>query len=93
MAKNIVAHGFCDKCEVGLSYAIGQEQPISINIETFNTNKKTSEEINEYVKNNFDFSVDNIIKELDLLKPIYYDLASYGHFGRTDLNLPWEQIK
>ena len=93
VAKNIVAHGFCDKCEVGLSYAIGQEQPISINIETFNTNKKTSEEINEYVKNNFDFSVDNIIKELDLLKPIYYDLASYGHFGRTDLNLPWEQIK
>ena len=93
VAKNIVAHGYCDKCEMELSYAIGQEQPISINIETFNTNKKSIEEIYEYVKNNFDFSVDNIIKELDLLRPIYYELASYGHFGRTDLNLPWEQIK
>lgn len=93
VAKNIVAHGYCDKCEIELSYAIGQEQPISINIETFNTNKKSIEEIYEYVKNNFNFSVDNIIKELDLLKPIYYELASYGHFGRTDLNLTWEQIK
>ncbi len=90
VAKNIVAHKFCDKCEVALSYAIGKELPISINIETFNTNKKSLEKINDYVKNNFNFSVDNIIKELDLLRPIYYNLASYGHFG--DSNLPWEQI-
>ena len=67
------------------------EQPISVNIETFNTNKVSIEEINDYVKNNFDFSVDNIIKELNLLRPIYYDISSYGHFGYD--NLPWEQIK
>lgn len=93
VAKNVVAHGFCDKCEIAVSYAIGLEYPISINIETFNTNKTSLEEIEKYIDTNFDFSVDNIIKELDLLKPIYYDLASYGHFGRTDLNLSWEQIK
>ena len=91
VAKNIVYHNLCDRCEVELSYAIGLEQPISVNIETFNTNKVSMEEINDYVKNNFDFSVDNIIKELNLLRPIYYDIASYGHFGYN--NLPWEQIK
>ena len=91
VAKNIVYHNLCDRCEVEVSYAIGLEQPISVNIETFNTNKVSMEEINDYVKNNFDFSVDNIIKELNLLRPIYYDIASYGHFGYD--NLPWEQIK
>lgn len=90
VAKNIVAHGFCDRCEVAVSYAIGQELPISVDIETFNTNKQSLEQIYEYVKNNFNFSVDNIIKELDLLRPIYYDLACYGHFGKN--NLSWEQI-
>lgn len=90
VAKNIVYHNLCDRCEVEVSYAIGLEQPISINIETFNTNKVSIEEINDYVKNNFDFSVDNIIKELNLLRPIYYNIASYGHFGYD--NLPWEQI-
>ena len=91
VAKNIVYHNLCDRCEVEVSYAIGLEQPISVNIETFNTNKVSMGEINDYVKNNFDFSVDNIIKELNLLRPIYYDIASYGHFGYD--NLPWEQIK
>lgn len=93
VAKNVVAHNFCDRCEIQLSYAIGKEQPISIYIDTFSTEKKPIEEIYKYIENNFNFSVDNIIKELDLQKPIYYPLAAYGHFGRKDLNLSWEQIK
>ena len=75
------------------SYAIGKEYPISVYINTFNTNKVHIGKIYDYVNKNFNFSVDNIIKELDLLNPIYYNLAAYGHFGRTDLNLTWEQIK
>lgn len=93
VAKNVVAHHLCSKCEIELAYAIGKEGPISLYINTFNTNKVPMEKIYEYVNNNFDFTVDNIIKELDLLRPIYYDLASYGHFGREDLDLPWEKIK
>lgn len=93
VAKNIIAHNYSDKCEIELAYAIGKEYPISLYINTFNTNKVELKEIYDYVYNNFNFSVDNIIKELDLLKPIYYNLASYGHFGRTDLNLSWEKIK
>ena len=83
----------CDRCEIGVSYSIGMEKPIHINIETFNTNKVPLEDINKFVDNNFDFSVDNIIKELDLQRPIYYNTASYGHFGRTDITLPWEKTK
>ena len=93
VAKNVVAHNFCDRCEIQLSYAIGKEHPISIHIDSFNTEKKPIEEIQKYIEENFNFSVDNIIKELDLQKPIYYQLAAYGHFGREDLNLTWEQIK
>ena len=93
VAKNIVAYNLADKCEIELAYAIGKEYPISIYINTFNTNKIEMDKIYEIVNNNFNFSVDNIIKELDLLNPIYYDLASYGHFGRVDLDLPWEKIK
>ncbi len=93
VAKNIVAHNLADKCEIELAYAIGKEYPISIYINTFNTNKVSMDKIYDYVNKNFNFSVDNIIKELDLLNPIYYNLAAYGHFGRTDLNLTWEQIK
>lgn len=93
VAKNVVAHNFCDRCEIQLSYAIGKEYPISIYIDTFNTEKTNIDDIYNYVENNFNFSVDNIIKELDLLNPIYYQLAAYGHFGRKDLNLTWEQIK
>lgn len=93
VAKNVVAHNFCDRCEIQLSYAIGKEYPISIYIDTFNTEKKPIEDIYKYVENNFNFSVDNIINELNLQNPIYYQLAAYGHFGRKDLNLSWEQIK
>lgn len=93
VAKNIVYNKLCDKCEIGVSYAIGKENPIHLNIETFNTNKVPLEKIYEFVSKNFNFSVDNIIKELELCKPIYYEVAAYGHFGRTDINLPWEKIK
>lgn len=93
VAKNIVAKNYCDRCEIQLSYAIGKEKPISIYIDTFNTEKTDIKNIYEYVKNNFNFSVDNIIKELDLKRPIYYNLAAYGHFGRNDLNLTWEKLK
>ena len=92
-AKNVVAHNLADKCEIELSYAIGMAKPISVNINTFGTNHILEDDIYKYVSDNFDFSVSNIIKELDLLKPIYYNLAAYGHFGRNDLNLTWEKIK
>lgn len=93
VAKNIVAHNFANKCEIQVSYAIGVSTPVSLYIDTFNTEKVNINDIYEYVNNNFDFSVSNIIKELDLLNIEYYKLAAYGHFGRTDMYLPWEQIK
>ena len=93
VAKNIVHNKLCDRCEIGLSYTIGSPNPISINIETYNTNKVPLQEIYNFVYENFDFSVANIINELNLKRPIYYNTASYGHFGRTDIELPWEQIK
>lgn len=91
VAKNIVCHALADKCEIEVAYAIGMEKPISLYINTFNTNKVSMEEIYDYVNNNFDFSVQNIIDELDLLNVKYYDLAAYGHFGRE--GYPWEEIK
>ena len=91
VAKNIVAHGYAKECEIQVGYAIGLEQPVSICIDCFGTNTKELKEIARYVEENFDFSPDNIIKELGLLKPIYKQTACYGHFGRG--NLPWEQIK
>lgn len=91
VAKNIVAHGYADKCEIQVSYGIGLSKPISINIDTFGTEKKPLKKIYEYVENNFDFSPNNIIKELDLLKPVYKDTACYGHFGRD--GFAWEKIK
>lgn len=93
VAKNIVFNNLSDICEIGVSYTIGETNPISINIETYNTNKVPLEEIYKFVEKNFNFSVNNIIKELNLQQPIYYNTAAYGHFGRTDINLPWEQIK
>jgi S-adenosylmethionine synthetase len=90
VCKNVVAHGYADICQIQVSYVIGYAKPISITIETFGTNKKSLEEIEEYINNNFDFRVQNIINELDLKKPIYYDLAAYGHFGR---DTSWEKIK
>ncbi len=91
VAKNIVAHGYADKCEIQVAYGIGLSEPISIYIDCFSTNKKSIEEIEKYVKENFDFTLDNIIKELDLLKPIYRQTACFGHFGRSEF--PWEKIK
>ena len=91
VAKNIVAHNFADKCEIQVSYGIGLSKPISINIDTFNTEKTPLKEIYKYVKENFDFSPANIIQELDLLKPIYKPTACYGHFGRDEFS--WEKIK
>lgn len=91
VARNIVSHNLASKVEIGLSYAIGQEKPIKVYIDTFGTEKVSLEEIDRFVFEKFDFSVDSIIKELDLLKPIYYDLASYGHFGRCGYS--WEKDK
>lgn len=90
VAKNIVAKGLASKVEIGVAYAIGQLKPISIFIETFGTNKTSIAEIEKFVDDNFNFEVDNIIKELDLRNPIYYDLAAYGHFGRSGYT--WEKI-
>jgi len=91
VAKNIVAKGFAEKCEIQLGFAIGIKEPISINIDCFNTNKISLEDIYNYVNNNFNFELSNIIKELDLLKPIYKNTACYGHFGRDEFT--WEKIK
>ena len=93
VAKNVVYNKLCDQIEIGVSYSIGKPKPIHINIETFNTNKTSIENIYKFINDNFDFSVSNIIKELDLQRPIYYNTAAYGHFGRTDIVLPWEKIK
>ena len=91
-AKNIVASGLAEKCEVQLSYAIGVAQPTSIMVDTFGTGKLSDERITEIVKENFDFRPAGIIKELTLRRPIYRQTAAYGHFGREDLDLPWERL-
>lgn len=91
VAKNIVAHTLADKCEIQVAYGIGLAKPISLYIETFGTEKVALEEIYTYVEQNFDFSPANIIKELDLLKPVYRQTACYGHFGRS--GFAWEKIK
>ena len=90
VAKNIVATGLADKCEIQLSYAIGVAQPTSIMVDTFGTGKLSDEKLVELVRENFDLRPAGIIKMLDLRRPIYRGTAAYGHFGRTDLNLPWE---
>lgn len=90
VAKNIVAAGLADKCEIQLAYAIGVAKPVSISINTFGTNKVTEDVITKLVNDNFDLRPAGIIKELDLRRPIYAQTAAYGHFGRTDVDLPWE---
>ena len=90
VAKNIVAAGLADKCEIQLSYAIGVAQPTSVMVDTFGTGKVSDEKLVEIVRENFDLRPAGIIKMLDLRRPIYRGTAAYGHFGRTDLNLPWE---
>ncbi len=92
VAKNIVAAGLADRCEIQLSYAIGVAQPTSIMVDTFGTGKLADEKIVEIVRENFDLRPAGIIKMLDLRRPIYKQTAAYGHFGRNDLNLPWEAL-
>ncbi|MBD5531261.1 MAG: methionine adenosyltransferase [Lachnospiraceae bacterium] len=92
VAKNIVAAGLADKCEIQLSYAIGVAEPTSVMIDTFGTGKLSSEKLVGIIRDNFDLRPAGIIKMLDLRRPIYKQTAAYGHFGRNDLNLPWEQL-
>lgn len=92
VAKNIVAAGIADRCEIQLSYAIGVARPTSITVDTFGTGKLSNEKIVEIIRENFDLRPAGIIKMLDLRRPIYKQTAAYGHFGRTDLNLPWEVL-
>ena len=91
VAKNIVAAGLADKCEIQLSYAIGVAQPTSIMADTFGTGKVSDEKLVEIIRENFDLRPAGIIKMLDLRRPIYKQTAAYGHFGRTDIDLPWEK--
>ncbi|EOS23458.1 S-adenosylmethionine synthase [Lachnospiraceae bacterium 3-1] len=90
VAKNIVAAGLAEKCEIQLSYAIGVAQPTSVMVDTFGTGKISDEKLVEIIRENFDLRPAGIIKMLDLRRPIYKQTAAYGHFGRNDLNLPWE---
>lgn len=92
VAKNIVAAGLAEKCEIQLSYAIGVAQPTSVNVDTFGTGKLDSEKLVEIVRENFDLRPAGIIKTLNLRRPIYKQTAAYGHFGRNDLDLPWEKL-
>lgn len=92
VAKNIVAAGLADKCEIQLSYAIGVAKPTSVMIDTFGTGKLSDEKLTEIVRENFDLRPAGIIKMLDLRRPIYKQTAAYGHFGRNDLDLPWEKL-
>ena len=92
VAKNIVAAGLADKCEIQLSYAIGVAQPTSIMVDTFGTGKLSDEKLVEIIRENFDLRPAGIIKMLDLRRPIYKQTAAYGHFGRNDLDLPWEKL-
>lgn len=91
VAKNIVASGIADKCEVQLAYAIGVASPVSISIDTFGTGKIPEDELVSLVRENFDLRPAGIIRMLDLRRPIYKQTAAYGHFGRTDIDLPWER--
>ena len=92
VAKNIVAAGLADKCEIQLSYAIGVAKPTSINVNTFGTGKLSDTELVEIIRENFDLRPAGIIRMLDLRRPIYKQTAAYGHFGRTDVDLPWEKL-
>ena len=92
VAKNIVAAGLADKCEIQLSYAIGVAVPTSVRVDTFGTGKISDEKLVEIVRENFDLRPAGIIKMLDLRRPIYKQTAAYGHFGRVDLDLPWEAL-
>ena len=92
VAKNIVAAELADRCEIQLAYAIGVARPVSVNVDTFGTNKVDEEIISKLVQENFDLRPAGIIKMLDLRRPIYRPTSAYGHFGRTDVDLPWERV-
>ncbi len=92
VAKNIVAAGLADRCEIQLSYAIGVAQPTSVMVDTFGTGKITDEKLVGIIRENFDLRPAGIIKMLDLRRPIYKQTSAYGHFGRNDLDLPWEKL-
>ena len=92
VAKNIVAAGLAERCEVQLAYAIGFPEPVSVLVHCFGTNKIPEEKIVELVKKNFDLSPSGIIKTLNLLRPIYQKTAAYGHFGRDDPDFTWEAL-
>jgi S-adenosylmethionine synthetase len=91
VAKNIVAAGLADKCEVQVAYAIGVAQPVSISVDTYETGKVSEEQLVQLIRKHFDLRPAGIIKQLDLRRPIYKATAAYGHFGRTDVDLPWER--
>ena len=91
IAKNIVAAGLATECEVQVAYAIGVAKPVSVMVDTFGTGKIGEPEITEIVNKVFDLRPAAIIRDLDLRRPIYSKTASYGHFGRTDIDLPWER--
>jgi S-adenosylmethionine synthetase len=91
VAKNVVAAGLADRCEVQVAYAIGVARPLSVNIETFGTGKVSDEALVKAVNDVFDLRPGAIIADLKLRRPIYQQTAAYGHFGRTDVDLPWEQ--
>ncbi|HBW36288.1 methionine adenosyltransferase [Desulfosporosinus sp. BICA1-9] len=92
VAKNVVAAGLADRCELQIAYAIGVARPVSVSIETFGTGKLPNDKIVELIMQTFDLRPAGIIKALDLRRPIYHQTAAYGHFGRTDLDLPWERM-
>ena len=91
VAKNIVASGIASECEVQVAYAIGVAKPVSVMVDTFGTGKIADEKITEIVNSVFDLRPAAIIRDLELRRPIYAQTASYGHFGRTDVDLPWER--
>ena len=91
VAKNIVAAGLADRCEIQIAYAIGMAQPLSVSVETFGTGKTSDQRIEKLIKTHFDLRPGAIIRDLDLRRPIYRQTAAYGHFGRDDIDLPWEK--
>ena len=92
VAKNIVAAGLADRLEIQIAYAIGVAKPLSVHVNTFGTGKVSPEKIEEIITSTFDLRPGAIIKSLDLRRPIYRQTAAYGHFGRSDINLPWEKL-
>ena len=90
-ANNVVSAGLADRCQISLAYAIGVAEPVSFSVDTFGTGRASDAAIARAVRDVFDFRPDGIIRTLDLLRPIYRQTASYGHFGRDDLDLPWEK--